>query len=73
MRRLAIASLALLALAACDSKSDRHARFVPACTDHEFTAKQCELLFSMQEKASDDSDSAALMGGVAIGMSAGKR
>ncbi len=54
--------LTALALSGCDSEAKRHAAFMPRCEKAGFNSAECEFLFAMAEKASSDSDDAAVLG-----------
>lgn len=62
-----------LVLAACQSQAEKKAEFVQFCSESDFTAKQCEVLYLIAKSSSDASNSAATataLSGVALGVSA---
>jgi len=48
-------------------KERRLARWMADCTAHDFSVKQCELLFALKEGSEDDAAIAALAAGLAVG------
>lgn len=74
MKRLLI--LIPLLLTACESEEEKKAKYMAFCTGSEFSAKQCEVLymnFTASIEAKNEASSAAIMGGLALGMSAGRK
>lgn len=64
-----------LALTACVDKKAAWTAFMQKCITAQFTPPQCVFLFSLSEKAKSDSDDAALLGavGLGVGMSSSSR
>lgn len=76
MIRLLAVAIVALALAGCQSEAERRAEFNVSCKDHQFTPKQCDMLYDIAKSSSDASSAAAnsaAMSGVAMGLSAGRR
>jgi hypothetical protein len=72
-RFIAVAAIlvaAALALSGCEK--ERREKFMAVCAEAKFEASQCQFLYAMKKDAEDDSSSAAIMGGMALGMSAGR-
>jgi hypothetical protein len=66
MKRLCV--IACLALCACESAEEKALRFGKLCIEHEFTVKQCQMLYAMKQAAEDDASNATAMSAFAIGM-----
>jgi hypothetical protein len=74
MKRAILIALAALTLTACGpNQEQRRAAFTPDCQGRGFTPPQCDLLFSMSEKAKSDSDTALIIGAAAMASSGGRR
>ncbi len=71
MRKLKILILLPLLLAGCKTEEEKKSEWIAFCTQGDFTAKQCNVLYSMKKDASDDAANNAAMTGMAIGMSVG--
>lgn len=73
MNKLAAVAACLL-LCACESEEQAKAKWIAFCVSGEFSAKQCEVLYSLK-KSSDDAQSSAdassAMGAMAVGIVAG--
>ena len=69
MRYVALLAVSL-ALAACQSAEERKAEWVRFCQAGEFSAPQCEVLYSMKQASDAASADAALGVGLAVGAAA---
>lgn len=65
--RLILSMLICLVLVGCKSEAETKAEFMQFCTEHEFTSKQCEVLYVMNKDTRD----AQSMSAGAMGMAAG--
>jgi len=73
MRKSIITIGLLVLLVGCESEQEKAAKWQVFCTSHEFTAKQCEVLYVLKgenEDAANSANLAAGMVGMAVGMSA---
>lgn len=74
MARIAILIALAGLLAGCESEEERKAKWVAGCVKGEFSAAQCEVLYSIVKAARDSESSAsaaAISSGMAIGIAAG--
>jgi len=74
MRRVAIILTCALCLTACESEEEKLAKWQSFCTAHEFTEKQCQVLYVLKqgnEEAKVAANSAAITSGAAMGFAIG--
>lgn len=75
MKKIAAVLSIMFLLCSCgDSKEVKLVKWKAFCTSHDFTEKQCEVLYVLKEgsdEASDNANFAAAMAGVSMGMAAG--
>jgi hypothetical protein len=71
-KTLCLASVAFcaVALAGYESQAEKEARFLRVCGSAQFSAAQCEFLLIEHNRDADESESAQLMAGAALGFSA---
>lgn len=69
---VAVALVVAILVAPADGRQRRLASWMEACTTHDFTVRQCELLFALKEGAEDDAAFAAGLGAAGMAVSAGK-
>lgn len=64
-----------LGLAGCQSEQERRAEWITQCATQDFTAKQCEVLYSIAKDTRDAKNSAAAANfatGLSIGIATGR-